>query len=77
MNKGRWTEYKCKIFMQEWEKYANNLMQIAKVINTRKTTQTNKQAECFFKHIFENKFGSSSAISRISLSQWESTSLGQ
>jgi hypothetical protein len=30
MNKGRWTQDKHKIFMQEYEKYGNNCVQIAK-----------------------------------------------
>ncbi len=30
INKGRWTEEEHKIFMQEYEKYGNNCMQIAK-----------------------------------------------
>jgi hypothetical protein len=32
MNKGRWTQDKHKIFMQEWEKYGNNSMQIQKFL---------------------------------------------
>jgi hypothetical protein len=34
INKGRWTEEERKIFMQEYEKYGNNCMQIAKVLST-------------------------------------------
>jgi hypothetical protein len=34
INKGRWTKEKHKIFMQEYEKYGNNCMQIAKVLST-------------------------------------------
>jgi hypothetical protein len=34
INKGRWTEEEHKIFMQEYEKYGNNCMQIAKVLST-------------------------------------------
>jgi hypothetical protein len=34
INKGRWTEETHKIFMQEYEKYGNNCMQIAKVLST-------------------------------------------
>ncbi len=30
INKGRWTEKEHKIFMQEYEKYGNNCMQIAR-----------------------------------------------
>jgi hypothetical protein len=33
-NKGRWTEEKHKIFMQEYEKYGINCMQISKVLST-------------------------------------------
>jgi hypothetical protein len=39
MNKGIWTQDEHKIFMQEWEKYGNNCMQIAKVLSTQKPTQ--------------------------------------
>jgi hypothetical protein len=35
LNKGRWREEEHKIFMQEYEKYGNNFMQIAKVLSTR------------------------------------------
>jgi hypothetical protein len=49
MNKGRWTQDKQKIFMQEWEKCGNNSMQIAKVLRTRTPAQIKKHAECFFK----------------------------
>ncbi len=31
MKKGRWTQDKHKVFMQKYEKYGNNCMQIAKV----------------------------------------------
>jgi hypothetical protein len=48
-NKGRWTQNKHKIFMQEYEKYGNNCMQIAKVLSTQRPTQIKKHAECFFK----------------------------
>jgi hypothetical protein len=34
INKGRWTQEEHKIFMQEYEKYGNNCMQIAKVLST-------------------------------------------
>ncbi len=34
INKGRWTQDKHKIFMQEYEKYGNNCMQIAWVLST-------------------------------------------
>jgi hypothetical protein len=35
--------------MQEYEKYGNNCMQIARVLSTQTTTQIKKHAECFFK----------------------------
>jgi hypothetical protein len=35
--------------MQEYEKYGNNCMQIAKVLSTQTTAQIKKYAECFFK----------------------------
>ncbi len=34
INKGRWTEEEHKIYMQEYEKYGNNCMQIGKVLST-------------------------------------------
>jgi hypothetical protein len=34
INKRRWMQDKHKIFMQEYEKYGNNCMQIAKVLST-------------------------------------------
>jgi hypothetical protein len=34
INKGRWTQDKHNIFMQEYEKYGNNCMHIAKVLST-------------------------------------------
>jgi hypothetical protein len=34
INKGRWTEEEHKIFMQEYEKYGNNCLLIAKVLST-------------------------------------------
>ncbi len=49
MNKGVWTQDKHKIFMQEYEKYDNNCMQIAKVLSTQTPAQIKKHAECFFK----------------------------
>ncbi len=38
-----------KIFMQEYEKYGNNCMQIARVLSTQTPAQIKKHAECFFK----------------------------
>ncbi len=49
INKGRWIHDKHKIFMQEYEKYGNNCMQIAKVLSTPTPDQIKKHAECFFK----------------------------
>ncbi len=49
INKGRWTEEEHKIFMQEYEKYGKNCMQIGKVLSTRTPAQIKKHAECFFK----------------------------
>jgi hypothetical protein len=39
INKGRWTQDKHKIFMQEYEKYGNNCMQSAKVLSTQTPAQ--------------------------------------
>jgi hypothetical protein len=39
LNKGRWTEEEHKIFMQEYEKYGNNCMHIAKVLSTQMPAQ--------------------------------------
>jgi hypothetical protein len=49
INKGRWTPEEHKIFMQEYEKYGNDCMLIAKVLSTRTPAQIKKHAECFFK----------------------------
>jgi hypothetical protein len=35
--------------MQEYEKYSNNCMQIARVLSTQTHAQIKKHAECFFK----------------------------
>jgi hypothetical protein len=51
INKGRWTQDKYDIFMQEYEKYGNNCMQIAKVLSMQTSVQIKKHAECFFKQI--------------------------
>jgi hypothetical protein len=37
-----------KIFMQEYEKYGNNCILIAKVLSTQTPAQIKKHAECFF-----------------------------
>jgi hypothetical protein len=49
INKGRWTQEEHKIFMQEYEKFGNNCMQIARVLSTQTPAQIKKHAECFFK----------------------------
>ncbi len=61
MNKGRWTQDKHKIFMQEYEKYGNNCMQIAKALSTPTPAQIKKHAECFFK---QNLKANSAAVKR-------------
>ncbi len=38
-----------KIFMQEYKKYGNNCMQIARVLSTQTPTHIKKHAECFFR----------------------------
>jgi hypothetical protein len=38
-----------KVFMQEYEKYGNNCMQIARVLSTQTPAQIKKHAVCFFK----------------------------
>jgi hypothetical protein len=56
INKGRWTEEEHKIFMQEYEKYSNNCMQIAKVLSTRAPAQIKKHVEYFlFKQNLKTK----------------------
>ncbi len=35
--------------MQEWDKYGNNCMKIAKVLSTQTPAQIKKHAKCFFK----------------------------
>ncbi len=47
--------------MEEYEKYGNNCMQIAKVLSTRTPTQIKKHAECFFKQNLETN---SAAVKR-------------
>ncbi len=42
INKGRWTQNKHKIFMQEYEKYGNNCMLIEKVLT--QNTRSNQKA---------------------------------
>jgi hypothetical protein len=49
INKGRWTQEEHKMFMQEYEKYGNYCMQIARVLSTQTPAQIKKHAECFFK----------------------------
>jgi hypothetical protein len=49
INKGRWTQNKHKIFMEEYDKYGNNCIQIARVLSTQTPAQIKKHAECFFK----------------------------
>jgi hypothetical protein len=65
INKGRWTEEEHKLFMQEYEKYGNNCMQIAKVLSTRTLAQIKKHAECFFK---QNLKTNSAAVKQYSKS---------
>jgi hypothetical protein len=61
INKGRWTQEEHKIFMQEYEKYGNNCMQIARVLRTQTYAQIKKHAECFFK---QNLKTNSTAVKR-------------
>jgi hypothetical protein len=61
MIKGRWSQDEHKIFMQEYEKYGNNCMQIARVLSTPTPTQIKKHAECFFK---QNLKTNSAAVKR-------------
>jgi hypothetical protein len=49
INKGRWTPEEHKIFIEEYEKYGNNCMLIAKVLRSQTPAQIKKHAECFFK----------------------------
>jgi hypothetical protein len=67
INKGRWTQNEHKIFMQEYEKYGNNCMQIARVLSTQTPAQIKKHAECFFKQNLKTNFA---AVKRY----WESLS---
>ncbi len=48
INKGRQTHDKPDLFMEEYEKYGNNCMQVAKVLSTRTPTRIKKHAEYFF-----------------------------
>jgi hypothetical protein len=47
--------------VQEYEKYGNNCMQIAKVLRTRTPAQIKKHAECFFN---QNLKTNSAAVKR-------------
>jgi hypothetical protein len=47
--------------MQEYEKYGNNCMLIAKVLSTRTPVQIKKHADCFFK---QNLKTTSAAVKR-------------
>jgi hypothetical protein len=49
INKGRLMQEEHKIFMQEYEKYGNNCIKIARVLSTRTLAQIKKHAECVFK----------------------------
>ncbi len=57
-----------KIFMQEYEKYGNNCMQIARVLSTWTPAQIKKACWMFLQTKFENKFCSSEKIYQESLS---------
>ncbi len=59
INKGRWRQDEHKIFMQEYEKYSNNCMQIARVLSSQTHAQIKKHAECFFK---QNLITNSAAV---------------
>jgi hypothetical protein len=61
INKGKWTQEEHKVFMQEYEKYGNNCMQIAKVLSTKTPAQIKKHVECFFK---QNLKTNSAAVKR-------------
>jgi hypothetical protein len=45
INNGRWTQEEHKIFIEEYEIYGINCMQIAKVLSTRTPAQIKKHAE--------------------------------
>ncbi len=61
INKRRWTQDEHKIFMQEYEKYGNNCMQIARVFNTWTPALIKKHAESFLK---QNLKTNSSAVTQ-------------
>jgi hypothetical protein len=69
INKGRWTQDEHKIFMQEYEKYGNNCMQIARVLSTQTPAQIKKFAECFFNQNLKTNSCSSETILRVPLSR--------
>jgi hypothetical protein len=58
---GRWTQDEHMIFMQEYEKYGNNCMQIARVLSTQTPAQIKEHAECFFN---QNLKTNSAAVKR-------------
>jgi hypothetical protein len=47
MNKGRWTQDEHKVFMQEYEKYGNNCMQITKVLSMQTPAQIKRKLNVF------------------------------
>jgi hypothetical protein len=51
INKGRWTQKEHKIFMQDYEKYGNNCIQIARVLSTLTPAQIKKN----MLNVFSNK----------------------
>ncbi len=53
INKGRWAEEEHKISMQEYEKYGNNCMLIAKVLSTWTPAQIKKHANVFSNKIWK------------------------
>ncbi len=56
-----------KIFMEEYEKYGNNCMLIAKILYTWIPAQIKKHAECFFQQIWKQILQQWSNIKSLSL----------
>ncbi len=63
--------------MQEYEKYGNNCMLIAKVLSTRTPAQIKKHAQCFFKQNLKKNLQQSNGIESPSLPMGKLKSLSK
>jgi hypothetical protein len=77
MNKRRWTQDKHRIFMQEYMRSMAIIACKLQKFSAHKHPLKLKSMLNVSSKIIKNKFCSSQTVSRIPLSQWESSSLGQ